>query len=167
MAKFVSRSVAREHPLPADFLSATNDVAVGEIAPGKFITMLYVLIDPEQGEVAVASAGHPPPRLVAADGSVRAIEVRGMALGIEAGVMYDEVRVDLEPGGSVVLYTDGVIEARRDDELYGIERLDALLERRHTRRADVIAASVIHAARNFAGGELVDDCAVVVLKRRP
>jgi serine phosphatase RsbU (regulator of sigma subunit) len=165
MAKFVFRSLVREHTLPADFLAAANDVAIGELAPGKFITMLYLLIDAGRGEVAVASAGHPPPRLVSADGKVTGIEARGLALGVEEGVTYDEVRAKLEPGGSVVLYTDGVIEARHGDELYGIQRLDELLARRRAIRAEDIAASVIQSARNYTGGDLFDDCAVVVLKR--
>jgi serine phosphatase RsbU (regulator of sigma subunit) len=165
MAKFVFRSLVRDHPLPSDFLSAANDVVVVEIAPGKFITMLYLLVDAERGEVLVASAGHPPPRLVAADGTVTGIEARGLALGIEEGMTYDEVRAELEPGGSVVLYTDGVIEARDGGELYGIPRLDALLARRHSKGAEDIAGSVIHSARRYTGGELLDDCAVVVLKR--
>jgi hypothetical protein len=81
MAKYVFRSLAREHPQPADFLAVANDVVVGEIAPGKFITMLYLLIDPRTGEIACACAGHPPPRLVDAAGTVRSIEASGLALG--------------------------------------------------------------------------------------
>ena len=165
MAKFVFRSLAREHPEPGDFLAAANEVVVGEIAPGKFITMLYLLIDAATGAVSVASAGHPPPRLVSADGAVGGIEARGLALGVDSGIEYAETRAELEPGGSVVLYTDGVIEARRGAELYGEERLDGLLARRHARSAGDIAGSVIHSARRFTGGELLDDCAVVVLKR--
>nr|MBA3384355.1 SpoIIE family protein phosphatase [Actinomycetota bacterium] len=165
MAKFVFRSLAREHPEPGDFLAAANEVVVGEIASGKFITMLYLLIDARTGAVSVASAGHPPPRLVSADGSVIGIEARGLALGVDSGIEYEETRAELEPGGSVVLYTDGVIEARRAAEFYGQDRLDALLARRHTRPAVDIAGSVIHSARQFTGGELLDDCAVVVLKR--
>ena len=129
MAKFVFRTLVREHPEPCDFLAAANDVVVGEIAPGKFITMLYLLVDPERGDVAIASAGHPPPRLVRPDGTVVGIEARGLALGVDEGMTYDEIDAELEPGGSVVLYTDGVIEARRGGELYGIPRLDALLAR--------------------------------------
>src|SRR5205823_12076213 len=64
MAKFVFRSLAREHPEPNDFLAAANEVVLGEIGAGKFITLLYLTIDPETGELACASAGHPPPRLL-------------------------------------------------------------------------------------------------------
>ncbi len=99
MAKFVFRSLAREHPEPGDFLAAANEVVVGEIAAGKFITMLYLLIDAATGVVSVASAGHPPPRLVTADGSVGGIEARGLALGVDSGVEYEETRAQLEPGG--------------------------------------------------------------------
>jgi serine phosphatase RsbU (regulator of sigma subunit) len=70
MAKFVFRSLAREHPEPGDFLAAANDVIVDEIAPGKFITMAYLAIDGARGDVACASAGHPAPRLVLPDGTV-------------------------------------------------------------------------------------------------
>ena len=166
MAKYVFRSLARDHPQPADFLAAANDVVVGEIAPGKFITMLYLLIDPQHGEISCASAGHPPPRLVGVHGKVRPIDARGLALGVDPGVSYDAVSAQLEPRESVVLYTDGVIEARRGTEFYGVERLDAMLARRHALSAQDIAAWVIESARRFTGGELTDDCAVVVLKRR-
>src|SRR5207244_6481818 len=63
MAKFVFRSLAREHSEPSDFLTHANEVVVGEIAVGKFITMAYLTVDPD-GEVLCSSAGHPEPRLV-------------------------------------------------------------------------------------------------------
>jgi serine phosphatase RsbU (regulator of sigma subunit) len=165
MAKYVFRSLAREHPMPGDFLAAANEVVVGEITPGKFITMLYLLIDPNTGDVICASAGHPPPRLVAPDGSVVPLAASGLALGVDTNQEYREVRGRLEPRGSVVLYTDGVVEARHDAELYGFERLDELLARRHDLPPQDLAASMIQAARRFTGGELLDDCAVLVVRR--
>lgn len=165
MAKFVFRSLAREHPEPGDFLQSANDVVVGEIAAGKFITMVYLVIDSE-GRVAAAGAGHPPPRIVAADGTVTGLEARGLVLGIEPAQNYDEVRTQLDKGGAVVLYTDGVLEARRDGELYGFERLDRLLAKRRDLSADQLAQAVLEDCRAFARGDLADDCAVVVVKRR-
>ncbi len=166
MAKFVFRSLAREHPEPGDFLAAANDVIVDEIAAGKFITMAYLAIDGARGEVACASAGHPPPRLVLPDGSVRGIEPRGLVLGIDPGQEYDELRADLPAGAAIVVYTDGVIEARRAGELYGLERLDALLAERHDLPPHALARAVAEDCRAFAGGELDDDLAVVVIRRR-
>jgi serine phosphatase RsbU (regulator of sigma subunit) len=164
MAKFVFRSLAREHPEPGEFLAFANDVVVGELAQGKFITMVYLTIDPGTGAVACASAGHPAPRLVRAGGRVDAIEAHGLALGVEPQQRYEEVREQLEHGDAVALFTDGVIETRRGTEMYGLERLDEVLSRRRTVKAEDLAASVIASARRFAG-ELLDDCAIVVIKR--
>jgi serine phosphatase RsbU (regulator of sigma subunit) len=165
MAKFTFRSLAREHPEPGDFLQSANGVIVGEIAPGKFITMVYLVIDGIEGVVAAAGAGHPPPRLMSAGGTVTGLETRGLVLGIEPGQEYDEVRAALEPGGAVVLYTDGVLEARRDGELYGVERLDRVLVERQDLPAAELAQAVLDDCRAFARGDLADDCAVVVVKR--
>jgi len=164
MAKFVFRALAREHPEPADFLQSANDVVVTEIAPGKFITMVYLLVS-GTGDIAAAVAGHPPPRLVAADGTVTGLEAGGLVLGIEPGQGYEEVRARLDERGAVVLYTDGVLEARRDGELYGFERLDRVLAEHHALPAAAIAQAVLEDCRTFARGDLVDDCAVVVVKR--
>jgi serine phosphatase RsbU (regulator of sigma subunit) len=165
MAKFVFRSLAREHGDPGPFLRAANDVVVGEIAPGKFITMAYLAIDAAGGEVAGAGAGHPPPRIVRADGTIEALDVRGLVLGIEAGQEYEEVRTSLDVGDTVVLYTDGVIEARRAGELYGLERLDAVLVETQGLPPQEVAQAVLEDCRVFAEGELADDCAVVVVRR--
>jgi serine phosphatase RsbU (regulator of sigma subunit) len=167
MAKFVFRSLAREHTEPSDFLAAANDVISSEIVSGKFISMSYVVVDGVAGTVAAASAGHPSPRLVLPDGTTRPLEARGLVLGIDAGQEYVEVRAELPVGASLVLYTDGVVEARRDGELYGDERLDALLAARRDLPARALAAAVAEDAREFAGGDLFDDLAVVAIRRVP
>ena len=64
-----------------------------------------------------------------------------------------------------MLYTDGVIESRAERELFGIERLDAVLTANATAPAQDLANAVLAACREFAGGDLPDDCAVVVLRR--
>jgi serine phosphatase RsbU (regulator of sigma subunit) len=164
MAKFTFRSLAREHPEPSAFLAHANDVVVGEIAVGKFITMAYLAIRPD-GEVLCASAGHPVPRLVGGDGTVSSLDCGGLALGIDAPQEYEQIAAELEPGGAVVLYTDGVIEARRDRKLFGTDRLDAVLAEHADRDAQGLADAVMAACRAFSGGELTDDCAIVVIKR--
>ncbi len=165
MAKFVFRSLAREHPEPPDFLAAANDVICSEIGPGKFISMSYVVVDGVSGDVAGASAGHPSPRIVLPDGSIRALEAHGLVLGIDVGQEYAASHAVLPAGGTLVLYTDGVVEARRDGDLYGDDRLDALLAERHELPARALAAAVAEDARDFAGGDLSDDLAVVVIRK--
>jgi serine phosphatase RsbU (regulator of sigma subunit) len=165
MAKFVFRSLAREHSEPGDFLRAANEVVLEEIAEGKFITMLFVTADGKNGDLACASAGHPPPRIVRADGGPpEPLSVRGLALGIAEEQEYPAENVRLEPGDTAVLFTDGLLEARRDGELYGEERLDAALLASASLPAQELAEAVVEDCRAFAG-ELADDCAVVVVKR--
>jgi serine phosphatase RsbU (regulator of sigma subunit) len=165
MTKFVFRSLAREHPEPEAFLAHANDVVAGEIAPGKFITLVYLTVDPFSWEVACAAGGHPAPRLVGPDGSVEEVGARGVALGIEVGQRYREVRWALPDGASIVLFTDGVVEARRESELYGTERLDALIAEKHSLSAQSLAEALVEDCRRFGDGELADDCAVVVVRR--
>jgi serine phosphatase RsbU (regulator of sigma subunit) len=165
MAKFVFRSLAREHPEPAEFLASANEVICSEIGPGKFISMSYVVVDGASGRVASASAGHPAPRIVLPDGTARPLEAHGLVLGIDGGQEYGESHAELPRSASLVLYTDGVIEARRNGELYGDDRLDTLLAERHGLPARALAAAVAEDAREFAGGDLSDDLAVVVIRR--
>ncbi len=165
MAKFVFRSLAREHPEPADFLASANEVICSEIGPGKFISMSYVVVDGLAGRVAAASAGHPAARIVLPDGSTRPLKAHGLVLGIDGDQEYAESHDELPPGASLVLYTDGVVEARRDGELYGDERLDALLAERRGLPPRALASAVAEDAREFAGGDLSDDLAVVVIRK--
>ena len=163
MAKFVFRSLAREHSEPSEFLAAANEIVLEEIGDGKFITMLYVTADGRAGELACASAGHPSPRIVRA-GAVEPLGLRGLALGIAGGQEYEAEHVTLEPGDAAVLFTDGLLEARREGELYGEERLDASLAKHASLPAEELAVALVEDCRAFSG-ELADDCAVVVLKR--
>jgi serine phosphatase RsbU (regulator of sigma subunit) len=165
MTKFIFRALAREHPDPSEFLHAANEVVVDEVAEGKFVTLVYVTLDVASGELACASAGHSDPILVRSDGTVIGLGASGLALGIEPDQEYSEARERLEPGDSVVLFTDGVIEARRDGELYGQGRLDRLLAERRDLSAQDLARAVVDDARAFSGGDLADDSAAVVVKR--
>jgi serine phosphatase RsbU (regulator of sigma subunit) len=164
MAKFVFRSLAREHPEPGDFLASANDVVCDEIAPGKFITMIYLTVAADTGSVTAACAGHPAPLLVSPAGRVEELVVSGLALGVEPNQAYAEGFATLERGGALVVYTDGVIEARRDGEFYGTERIVDVVRASLELPAADIARAVIEDCRAFAG-DLADDCALVVIKR--
>jgi serine phosphatase RsbU (regulator of sigma subunit) len=164
MAKFVFRSLVRDHPQPADLLAAANEVVVSEVGVGRFITMLCLTIDPRSGEIQCACAGHPPPLLVSPDAKVMPIAVSGLALGVESGQDYDTTTLQLEPGTAAVLFTDGLLEARRSGELYGEKRLGRALTRHAGLAASELARTLVEDCHAFAG-ELRDDLAVVVLRR--
>ena len=165
MAKYVFRSLARERSDPGKFLEAANEVVASEIAPGRFITMVELVFDAERDEVACAGAGHPPPRLVRPDGTVESISAGGLALGIDAPQVYEPVTHAFPPRSIAVAYTDGVIEARHEGEQFGTERLDALLSATRELAPQQIAEATLQACRDWSGGELADDFAIVVVKR--
>jgi sigma-B regulation protein RsbU (phosphoserine phosphatase) len=166
MVKFTFRSLARRYPGPGAFLAAANEVVLEEVELGKFVTMVYLRVDPARTELICASAGHPRPRLLHADGSVESLPVGGLALGIVGNQTYEEIRIPYATGDAVVLYTDGVIEARRGRELYGTPRLDGFLAAHHELGARKLADAVLADCREYAGGPLFDDCAVVVVRAR-
>jgi len=164
MTKYAFRALARLHPEPSDFLARVNDIVSEEVALGKFVTLVYALIDAQAGFVACASAGHPPARVVHPDGRVDEAKARGLALGIEPGQNYPAEVLDLESGAIVVLHTDGVIEARREGELYGEARLDAFLSAHANLPAQELAEALLADCRAYSGGDIGDDCAIVCLR---
>jgi serine phosphatase RsbU (regulator of sigma subunit) len=126
--------------------------------------MACVTVDPATGVVFAASAGHPPIRVLAADGSISLLSPRGLALGIEADQTYETARATLEPGAALCIFTDGLVEARRDVDQYGEERLHQALVGGRELSAQALAEHVVADARAFAG-EPDDDYAVVVIRR--
>jgi sigma-B regulation protein RsbU (phosphoserine phosphatase) len=95
---------------------------------------------------------------------VTPLAANGLALGIEEGQEYAAGEARLEPGSSIVLYTDGVVECRRDGELNGEARLDEVLARHRDLAPQELAESILEDCRRFAGGDLGDDCALVCLR---
>jgi len=141
-----------------------NEVALGELAGGNFVTMACLTVDPTSGAVSAASAGHPPIRILTAAGAIGLLAPRGLALGIEADQSYEAAHAILEPGAALCLFTDGLVEARRDGDLYGEERLQKALSSGRELSAQALAEHLVADARAFAG-EPDDDYAVVVIRR--
>jgi serine phosphatase RsbU (regulator of sigma subunit) len=164
MTKFGFRVLVRAGAKPGSFLESLNEVVADELDPGEFVTAVYAVIDPSERTVWCACAGHPPARLVRPDGRVRPLGASGLVLGIERGQEYRSERADLEPGSAIVLYTDGVLEARRDGELYGMERLDRVVAENYAYGAQHLADAILADCRSFSGGDLADDCAIVCVK---
>lgn len=122
------------------------------------------LEDAGRPAVTVCSAGHPLPRLVEKDGSVTRLGAFGTLLGAFDNVQTRSEEVVLAQGSSLVMFTDGVTDARRGEEFFGEARLDELLvNKRHGGPADM-AASIADTVMEFQGGPPRDDIAVVVLK---
>ena len=117
-------------PGPADALARTNRVLVGEHRGTLFITALAGVLHPPSGRLRIASAGHEAPLLIPSDGGpVTEVGRAGTLLGAWDAVTAPEAEITLAPGDKVVLYTDGVTDARSESgEQFGDERLLAAIE---------------------------------------
>ena len=120
------------------------------------------MLDLSMGQAFLASAGHPPPVHIS-DGKVELLELPFQPPLGAFQVPFKSARMPLLRGDTLVLYTDGVTEARRDGELFGEERLLEVVEGLRGASVDEVAQAVADAARGFAG-QLRDDLQVVVLR---
>jgi sigma-B regulation protein RsbU (phosphoserine phosphatase) len=133
MAKLGSdmRTLAFTEKGPARALAKLNDLLVERSRRGMFATLLYLELDARDGRIAISNAGHLPPLIRRADGEVvRLATAGGSPLGILAGMTFGEDASVVGRGDTVVLYTDGIVEAMNArEELYGFDRLEALIRK--------------------------------------
>jgi serine phosphatase RsbU (regulator of sigma subunit) len=118
------RGYALENHPPAGVL-ARVDALVQALEDGELVTAVYGVLDPAAGALTVASAGHPPPVLVTAGGQVSALALDpGPPLGVDVR-SFGAVQVHLDPGDTLLLFTDGLVEDRALPVYEGIEKLRA------------------------------------------
>jgi serine phosphatase RsbU (regulator of sigma subunit) len=116
-------------------------------------------------EACLAAGGHPFPLLVRAGGRVEEVVVRGTMLGVESSPRLEPTRLPLGPGDTLVLYTDGVVDARADGgERFGEERLRAAVDAAAGGDAADVASAVDEAVGAFEPDVQRDDRAIVVLR---
>jgi phosphoserine phosphatase RsbU/P len=95
----------------------------GQEARRRYMTALFLRLDPRSGEIEAVNAGHNPAALLLPNGSVRMIEASGTPLGMLPGMQYAAERFAFPPGSRMLLYTDGLTEVFRGDEEFGQDRL--------------------------------------------
>ncbi len=123
----VLRSTAERLLSPAVVLEQTNNLLCPNIPPNMFITCLYAVLDPATGKLEFANAGHNLPYLFNSQG-VRELRATGMPLGLMPDMIYEEKEAELAAGDSLIIYSDGLIEAHNPQgEMFGFPRLRELL----------------------------------------
>jgi anti-sigma regulatory factor (Ser/Thr protein kinase) len=158
------RAFALEGLAPGEALERLSTL-VDTTEHGRLTTLVYAVLDPERSELVFASAGHPPPLLVAEDGSARYLEGgRSTPLGAVDGEQRGQSRLELPPGSTFLLYTDGLIE-RRDRPLeQGLELLQAAAGSAPAELGPMLD----HVLGRLAGtDETTDDVAVLALRSVP
>ncbi|CAN5561280.1 hypothetical protein BH18ACT16_BH18ACT16_04650 [soil metagenome] len=164
MAKYMLRAHALRNNRPDSVLYHLNNALFGRIGTDRFATAFYGVLTADH-VLEFALGGHPPPFVFrAASATVESITARGHLLGAFEDQTYAAEKTTLEPGDGLVVFTDGLIEARRGDELFGAQRVAASIER-HAAGAssEELVQRVYEEARSF--GEVTDDTVVLVLRR--
>lgn len=170
MAVYSLRAFALQGASPRIVLSMMDAAVEAQTGDDRFATMIYARVDPTQWTAELSVAGHPPPILVTAHGA-QVVDIRAdVPVGMLGVSTYGQAGVEIPENASLVLYTDGVTEARcGSDEartLFGLERLVVLLDGMRGHGAQAIADGVWKRVQEWSQGETSDDCAVIVLRRR-
>jgi sigma-B regulation protein RsbU (phosphoserine phosphatase) len=162
LVRYTIRAAAVEHSLPAAALQVLNTVLLTD-ASDRFCTVVLLRLRRSDTGFSceLAVAGHPLPLLRRPDGSVREVGEHGSAVGLVEDPEVPDTALSLEPGDTLVLFTDGVPEARRDRDFYGLERLMSVVAPGGP--AQSVADRVVDDVVAFQEGSTRDDAAVVVL----
>ena len=135
---------------------------------GTFVTAFYAIYDPATREIVYSSAGHNPPRLRVGfeetDGPVLSLDqAQGLPMGVMADAEYGIAKLRLDPGDALVLYTDGITEAKdRGGRMFDTVRLDAVIGRRHA-DASALLGAILGAVTEFADGQAAGDDRTVLV----
>ena len=138
---------------PGAVLTEVNDLLNEENEAAMFVTLLYAVFNPSNGLLNYANGGHNPPIIVHPDGTSTLLPATGgIALGVAPNFQYEESSVILDPGDTLVLYTDGVTEAMNaEDEEFGLDRLRDLFTNVPPRNPKETNAAIFEAVSAFAG----------------
>ena len=162
--KYLLRVFLRQYRDPAQALEELNAVISAQTRNEEFVSLCLVVFDQAAGTLRYASAGHPPAWLWH-DGEVRPLRSTGPLLTLNPKANYSSREVALEAGDLLVLYTDGLAEARAGGQLFGEERIAAHIRRDPGVAADVLCKSLLAVARDFATGPIRDDVAILAVRR--
>ena len=169
LARYTIRAVTMKNDLPSEVLSGLNEAMLRQLPEDRFCTAACARLEPLDEApgigVDVSRAGHPPPLVVRADGSVEEVSCPGRALGVFPDAELVDTHLRLMPGETLVFYTDGVTEARSPDgDFFGEERLCKLLATLRTEPAEDIARLLKNTVLEFQEGYPRDDLALLVLR---
>jgi serine phosphatase RsbU (regulator of sigma subunit)/anti-sigma regulatory factor (Ser/Thr protein kinase) len=161
----VLRASAQRLVEPGAVLERVNDHLCPDMPEKMFVTCLYGVLDPVSGHLRFANAGHDLPYVKTAEGVVE-LRARGMPLGLMPGMAYEEKEATLEPGDSVLLHSDGIVEAHDPErDMFGFPRLKETVAR--AAGGQELIDRVLSDLEAFTGAdaEQEDDITMVTLQR--
>lgn len=159
---------SESHKTLSATISAVNRYLANNIPTNRFVTLFYAELDPESGSLSFLNAGHNPPLIVHAAGTVEQLAAGGLPLGIKPDAEYREGRTQLQHGDVLVIYSDGVTEAvSPTGEEFGATRLYEVVSRNIEASAAGIRDRIESSLTKFAQGtSAADDITLVIVKRQ-
>jgi serine phosphatase RsbU (regulator of sigma subunit) len=159
---------AGSHDSLVSTISAVNKYLADNIPANRFVTLFYAELDPDSGALSFLNAGHNPPLIVHAAGTVEQLASGGLPLGIKPDADYREGRTQLLPGDVLVIYSDGVTEAvSPTGEEFGSTRLYEVVSRNIESSAAGIRDRIESSLTKFSQGtSAADDITLVIVKRQ-
>jgi len=167
MVKDTVRAFATAGDPPSEVLRKTNEVIHHMLDSASFVTILFGVLDPAACTFTYCSGGHPPAMLVRG-GSAELLSEGGTIVGPFRGSEYREESCTMGPEDTLVMYTDGVTEARRDSELYGEDRLVAsIVSLPAAMGLERLIEHLFFEVLDHTGGPLADDVAILAVRLAP
>jgi serine phosphatase RsbU (regulator of sigma subunit)/anti-sigma regulatory factor (Ser/Thr protein kinase) len=166
-ARSLLRSAAERIVSPGEVLARANDQLCPDIPRNMFVTCLYLLLDPETGELVFANAGHNLP-ICCTENGVTELRATGMPLGLLPGMRYTETRAQMMPGDRILLYSDGLVEAHNTHkEMFGFSRLRQMVG--DLAPGNDMIQVLMQALAEFTGStwEQEDDVTLLTIERDP
>ena len=161
MVKDVVHAFTHQSLRTHEVLRRTNRLLIEKGLPG-FVTIFLAILDVESGVVRYSSAGHPEALLRRTAGDLELLPSRSVPLGVFAESVWKPREAQLGTGDLLILYTDGITEARRDDDFFGEERLAAVTKRSGV-PVEELPQLVLDEVMGFSGGVLKDDVAILAV----
>jgi sigma-B regulation protein RsbU (phosphoserine phosphatase) len=165
VARTTLKAYALEYPSPGQVLTRTNRALFRESESNEFVTAFVAVLEPDLGRVRYANAGHPSPFACDVTGCRLGFAEPQTLLGALAETGYVDSEARLASGETMLLYTDGVLEARNEaGAFYGPDRLHDVLSHAAFTPVDSIPAEVYRDLAEFTGGRLADDLALFAVR---
>ena len=146
---------------------STNEYLVENTPANRFVTMFIAELDPATGTLKYINAGHNPPIVARANGTVEQLDSGGLPLGLMGFAEYEAATVSLAQGDAIIVYSDGVSEANNlNEDEFGMDRLKEVIRTNISRPASGIRDKIESALSDFTGtAPANDDITLVIVKR--
>jgi PAS domain S-box-containing protein len=157
------RAYAFERYTPAEVMAKTNEILRAVSGPAMFVTVFFGILEEKTKELVYCSAGHPPAIIITKTGMIELLDVHSPVIGAFAGFKYVDATATVEDSDVLFLYTDGLIEARREDEFFRQDRLIDFIKGLRRVSPKDLPQIMFNEVMKFTGGRLADDIALMAI----